>query len=133
MADPADSHTIIQLDDIEDMAPKFGLDRIQEARFVGNALGLTQLGMADIRMKPDQASPFTHHHREQEELYVVLAGSGTIRLDDHVQAITAGAAVRIAPGVERSLASGPEGLRVLCIGAPAVSRGENDAELTQVP
>jgi uncharacterized cupin superfamily protein len=125
------SHTIINLDDVEDMAPKFNLGDVQEARFAGTALGLQQLGLLDLRMKPDQSAPFAHHHEQQEELYVVVSGSGTIRLDDEQFEIREGDAIRIAPPVVRSLASGPGGLRIFCFGAPAVSDGSNDAKMEQ--
>lgn len=131
MTTDASTHTIVQLDDIEDMAPKFDLGAVQEARFATKPLGLEQLGLLDLRMKPNQQAPFAHHHDAQEELYVVVSGSGTIQLDDHEHEITAGSAIRIAPSVVRSMNSGPDGLRVLCFGAPAVSDGTNDAQMVQ--
>lgn len=129
MTTSTQTYTIVQLDDVEDMAPKFGLEQVQEARFATKQLGLEQLGVLDLRMKPSQRPPFAHHHEQQEELYVVLEGSGTIQLDDVEHGITAGDAIRIAPSVSRALSSGREGLRVLCIGAPALSGGRNDAQM----
>jgi mannose-6-phosphate isomerase-like protein (cupin superfamily) len=56
-------------------------------------------------------------HREQEEVYVVVAGSGRAKLDDEVIEIGAWDALRVAPAVIRSFEAGPEGLDVICIGS----------------
>ena len=60
--------------------------------------------------------PWGHRHREQEELYVVVAGSGRAKLDDDVIELEAWDALRVAPEVIRSFEAGPDGLDVICIG-----------------
>ena len=48
---------------------------------LGKQLGAGGLGARYWRLKPGQAST-KHRHRTQEELYVLLEGSGRVRIDD---------------------------------------------------
>ena len=123
--------TITNLADVDDSAPKFGIGEIQEARFATKALDAEQLGLAYIRLKPDQVSPFAHRHETQEELYVVLSGSGSVVLDEEQRDLRPLDAVRVAPSVARSFTSGPEGLDIVAFGAPALSGGSNDGEIIE--
>jgi mannose-6-phosphate isomerase-like protein (cupin superfamily) len=122
-------YTIRNIEDLEDMAPKFDLGEVQEARFATKPLECEQTGLLHLRVKPNQTSPFAHHHAQQEELYVVLDGSGQLLLGDEVRDVTAGDVIRISPEVVRSVRTGDEALTLLAFGAPAVSGGENDAEM----
>lgn len=54
----------------------------------------------------------------QEEVYVVLAGSGTLALDGEHDELRPGRFVRVAPSVSRQLTAGPDGLTIIAIGAP---------------
>lgn len=119
--------TIQNLSELEDVAPKYGLGDVQEARFATKAIGAEQLGLAHVRMQPDQTPPFTHHHGAQEELYLVLSGSGWVVLDGEEHDVRTLDVVRVAPAVERGFRSGPDGLEFVAVGAPAVSGGTNDA------
>jgi uncharacterized cupin superfamily protein len=89
-------------------------------RMVGSGLGLTAFGVNIMNLPPDYT---TRSHDEsgsgQEELYVRLAGAGWIVLDESGDRLTLDEEhlAAVGPGVARSLASGPEGLRVLCIGS----------------
>jgi quercetin dioxygenase-like cupin family protein len=73
--------------------------------------------------------PFAHSHREQEEAYVVVAGSGRIRLDDEVHELKPWDVVRVAPGVVRGFEAGPDGLEVIAVGGPKPEGGDGE----QVP
>ena len=77
-------------------------------------------------MKPNQRVPFGHSHAEQEEVYVFVAGSGRLALDDEIIDVAQWDAVRIAPEVTRGLEAGPDGLELIAIGAPAT--GLQDAK-----
>jgi len=89
-------------------------------RMVRPGLGLTAFGVNIMNLPPDYT---TRSHDEsssgQEELYVRLAGAGWIVLDDSGErlALDEEHLAAVGPGVARSLASGPEGLRVLCVGS----------------
>jgi mannose-6-phosphate isomerase-like protein (cupin superfamily) len=118
------SFTIRNLRDSEDMAPKFGFDAVQEARFPWRDLGADATGLAFMRVKPGQRQAFAHRHDAAEEIYVVVSGSGRIKLDDEIRDVGPLDAVRIAPGVARSLEAGPDGLEYLAFGPHHEGDGE---------
>jgi uncharacterized cupin superfamily protein len=113
-------YTIKNLGEVEDSAPKFGIENVQ-ARFAAGDLGLQQLGLSFQRLAPDTRHPFGHRHTEQEEVYVVVEGGGRIKLDDAVEEVRQWDAVRVAPGVTRAFEAGPDGIGVLAIGAHALA------------
>jgi hypothetical protein len=126
-------YTVKNLREVEDSAPTFGFAPDMEARFATGELGLGESGVSLQRLAPDAAQPFGHRHKRQEELYVVLAGSGRVRLDDVVVELGPWDAVRVAPGVSRSFAAGPDGLEFLAVGAPAVDSLPEDVEQEPSP
>ncbi len=65
--------------------------------------------------------PFVHMHKENEEVYIVISGSGEFYIDGEIVPLKPGSALRIAPAGRRSLKAGTEGLRYLCIQAKAGS------------
>jgi mannose-6-phosphate isomerase-like protein (cupin superfamily) len=118
------SHTIKNLRDVEDVAPKAGFDAVQEARFARGDLDAEKTGLALMRVKPNQRQGFAHRHNEAEEIYVVVGGSGRIKLDDEIAEVQIMDAIRIAPGVARSLEAGPDGLEYLALGPHYEGDGE---------
>lgn len=88
-------------------------------RFVRRALDARAFGINQLDLLAGFAGP-QHDEVEsaQEEVYVVLAGSGTLALDgEHVE-LRPGRFVRVAPSVSRQLTAGPDGLTIIAIGAP---------------
>jgi mannose-6-phosphate isomerase-like protein (cupin superfamily) len=118
------SYTIKNLRDTEDMAPKFGFDAVQEARFAGRDLDAEKTGVALMRVKPGQRQAFAHRHDAAEEIYVILSGTGRIKLDAEIVDLKPLDAIRIAPGVARALEAGSEGLEYLAFGAHHEGDGE---------
>lgn len=114
-----------RLTDVKDSAPEFGLDEVQEARFAKGDLDAEDTGVSHHRLKPGKRTPFGHRHEEAEEVYVVLGGTGRIKLDDEILEIETLDAIRIAPGVTRALEAGPGGIEVLAVGP----RHDGDGEL----
>jgi uncharacterized cupin superfamily protein len=47
-------------------------------------LGAEQTGMNFLIVKPGRWEAFAHRHRTAEEIYVVLAGTGRVKLDDQI-------------------------------------------------
>src|SRR4051812_44038101 len=86
---------------IKDSAVEFGLSDSQEARFPRADLGAEQTGINFFRVKPSQREAFAHRHGVAEEIYVVLSGSGRVKLDDELIELAALDAVRVSPGVAR--------------------------------
>jgi mannose-6-phosphate isomerase-like protein (cupin superfamily) len=109
------SYTIKNLREVEDVAPKFGFDSVQEARFGFHDLEAEDTGLAYHRIKPGQRG-LGHRHDEAEEIYVVLGGTGRIKLGDDVRDIGPFDAIRVAPTVIRAFEAGPDGLELLAIG-----------------
>ena len=114
------------VEDVENSAEKFGMGDVLAAHFVRDDLEATQFGLSLQRLKPDQRMPFGHSHAQQEEVYVVIAGSGRLKLDDDIVEVAQYDAVRVASEVTRAFEAGPEGLDVVAFGAPAT--GLQDAE-----
>jgi mannose-6-phosphate isomerase-like protein (cupin superfamily) len=81
-------------------------------------LGLEQSGLGYQRVPPGYRFPYGHTHKTQEEVYVVLRGSGRMKLDDEIVELKQWDAVRIPPGTWRGYEAGPDGLEIFVIGAP---------------
>jgi mannose-6-phosphate isomerase-like protein (cupin superfamily) len=75
-------HTIVNLKQVEpsEAARAAGID----AHMSRSRLDSEHLGVSYFRYPPDFRPGTGHHRREQEEAYVVIAGSGQVRLDDEV-------------------------------------------------
>lgn len=101
-----------------------------EARFARKQLDSEQLGISHFRYAPGFTARDGHHHKLQEEAYVVLSGSGRIRLDDEVVELKRWDVVRVSPEVVRGFEAGPEGLELLAVGGekPAGGDGVRDAD-----
>jgi mannose-6-phosphate isomerase-like protein (cupin superfamily) len=65
-----------------------------------------------------------HRHKRAEEVYVILGGTGWIKLDDEVLDVRALDAVRVAPEVSRAFEAGPEGLAFIAVGPHRDADGE---------
>ena len=76
-----------------------------EGRFSRKHLDSRDLGISHWRYAPNLRNPGSHSHREQEEAYVVVAGSGRVRLDDEVRDIALWDVIRVAPEVVRAFES----------------------------
>ncbi len=112
----AASYTHKRLTDVEDSAVKFGLAETQEARFASDELETQQTGLSHHRLKPGKRQGFAHSHDDAEEVYVVIAGSGRVKLDDEIVELERLDAVRVSPGVIRAFEAGDDGLEILAFG-----------------
>jgi quercetin dioxygenase-like cupin family protein len=118
------SYTIKNLNDTADRAPGFGFAEIGEAHFPREELGAKQTGLAYHVLRPGRRQAFGHRHDEAEEVTVVLAGAGRVRLDDEVLDVAELDAIRIAPEVKRAFEAGPQGMSLLVFGAHRDGDGE---------
>jgi mannose-6-phosphate isomerase-like protein (cupin superfamily) len=97
-----------------------------EARFGRKHLDSRDLGVSLFRYAPETRQETGHRHREQEEAYLVVAGSGRALLDGEVVELTTWDLVRVAPEVPRAFASGPDGMDVVAIGGPKPEGGDGE-------
>ena len=121
--------TIVNLHEIEDSAA--GRAEGVEARMGRKHLGSRDLGVSLFRYAPDLRNPMSHSHREQEEAYVVVGGSGRVRLDDEIRDLRRWDVVRVAPDVVRAFEAGPDGLELIAVGGPKPEGG--DGVLSESP
>jgi mannose-6-phosphate isomerase-like protein (cupin superfamily) len=120
----ADPFTHRQLTDVKDSAPGFGLGDAMEARFAREALDAEETGVSHYRIKPGERQPIGHRHDEAEEIYVVVRGTGRIKLDDEIVEVEELDAIRVSPEVLRSWEAGDEGLEFIAFGAHKPNDGE---------
>jgi mannose-6-phosphate isomerase-like protein (cupin superfamily) len=121
------SYTIKNLREVEDSAAKFGYSEMQESRFPREDLGAEEIGLAYHVVHPGKRQAFAHRHERAEEIYVVLRGSGRVKLDDEIIEVGPMDSIRVAPSVARAFEAGQDGLELLAFGP----RHPGDAELIQ--
>jgi mannose-6-phosphate isomerase-like protein (cupin superfamily) len=113
-----------RLSDVVDRAPDAGIGEIQEARFARGDLEAEQTGLSHHRLKPNRRQAFAHRHNKAEEIYVVLGGSGRMKLDEDILELQPLDAVRVAPGVTRQFEAREGGLEFLALGPHHERDGE---------
>jgi mannose-6-phosphate isomerase-like protein (cupin superfamily) len=81
-------------------------------------LGVSSFGAQVIQLPPNEDRYPLHDHVKdgQEEVFVVLAGSGWMEIEDERIDLDGETMVRVGPEPKRKVFSGPEGLRMLVIG-----------------
>jgi mannose-6-phosphate isomerase-like protein (cupin superfamily) len=119
-----EAFTKLSLDAVEDAAPGNGFGDRWEARVARSALAAERTGVTFFRLLPGKRSPFTHRHTDAEEVYVVLGGSGRVKLDDELLDVGARDCIRVAPATARAFEAGPDGLEFLAFGAHHPGDGE---------
>jgi quercetin dioxygenase-like cupin family protein len=97
-----------------------------EGRFGRKFLDSRDLGVSLWRYAPGVRSSAAHRHREQEEAYVVVAGSGRVLLDGEVKELALWDVLRVAPETVRAFEAGPEGLDLIAVGGPKPEGGDGE-------
>jgi mannose-6-phosphate isomerase-like protein (cupin superfamily) len=121
----AGPYTLRKLTNVEDSAVKGGFSEVQEARFASSALETEQTGVSHLRVRAGARQAFAHKHDNAEEVYVVLSGSGRVKLDDEIVELERLDAIRVSPQVIRQFEGGDDGLELLAFG----QRHEGDGEI----
>ena len=111
------SYTKKNLREVENQAPKFGMPAELEARFARTALGGETLGLSLMKLAPGFRMPFGHKHEGQEEVYVVVRGSGRIKVEDEIVELAEWDAIRLDKNTMRAVEAGPDGVEYLAFGA----------------
>jgi len=117
------AYTLVNLQDLDDVAAA-RTDGQVEARFARSHLDSAELGVSFFRYAPGYRSSMGHSHREQEEAYVVVGGSGRVKLDDAVVDLRHWDVLRVAPETVRAFEAGPDGLELVALGGHRPEEGD---------
>ena len=117
-------HAHINLLEVEDSVK--GRAEGLEGRFGRGPMGARDIGVSHWRYAPGFRSPMGHKHREQEEAYLVIQGSGEVLLEGEVSALRQWDLVRVSPEVVRAFAAGPDGLEIVAVGGPKPEGGDGE-------
>jgi mannose-6-phosphate isomerase-like protein (cupin superfamily) len=112
--------------DLEDLGSNFDGAPDLEFRAATKPLELEQSGLSYQRVPPGYRFPYGHTHGTQEEVYLVVGGSGRMKIDDEVVDLEQWDAVRVPPGTWRGYEAGADGLEILVIGAPNLGDAPRD-------
>ena len=95
-------------------------------KLAGADLGIRSFGMQVLDLPAGFSDYPEHDHADdgQEEVYVILGGSGEFQIDGERTPVRAGQIVRISPEAKRKLLPGPDGAQVLAIGCAEDRRYE---------
>jgi uncharacterized cupin superfamily protein len=119
-----DRYSQVNLGDVDDAAPANGFADRWQARVAGTALGARQTGVTHFRLLAGKRSPVVHRHSAAEEIYVILRGTGRLKLDDELLEVRPLDAIRVDPEVARAFEAGREGLEFLAFGPHHPGDGE---------
>ncbi len=112
--------------DVDDSAEQHGLAPELEARFASLPLELEKSAVSYQRFAPKHRLPFGHRHQDQEELYLLVSGTASLKLDDEIVEIEQWDAIRIPPETMRCIEAGPDGCELIAFGAPHVGPPPGD-------
>ena len=120
------SLTLRNIKDLEDIGSVFDGPPDLEFRTATKALELERSALTHQRVPPNYRFPYGHTHATQEEVFVVVRGSGRMKLDDEIVGLREWDAVRVPPGTWRGYEAGAEGLEILVVGAPNLGEHPRD-------
>lgn len=109
-----------ELDDVASNTPEI------EARFARKHIDSEHLGVSYFRFAPGFRSSMGHHHGVQEEAYVVVSGSGRMKLGDEIIDLAQWDVVRVAPQTIRAMEAGPDGLELIAVGSDRPQEGDGE-------
>jgi quercetin dioxygenase-like cupin family protein len=104
--------------DLEDIGARFDGAPDLEFRAATKPLELENAALSYQCVPPGYRFPYGHTHETQEEVYVVVRGSGRMNVDGEIVQLEEWDAVRVPPGAWRGYEAGPGGLEILVVGAP---------------
>jgi mannose-6-phosphate isomerase-like protein (cupin superfamily) len=106
------------------MYAKYGMSETGEARYLRTDVGAETVGASLYELRPGKRTGFAHRHKTAEELYIVLSGSGRMKIDEEIIELAPRDVVRVAPEAVRDFEAGPDGLELLASGTHAPDDGE---------
>jgi len=121
------SYTKKNLRDVENQAPNFNMPKELDARFARSDIEGETLGLTVFKLDPGFRIPFGHKHSAQEEVYVVVRGSGRVKVDDDIVELREWDAIRFDQDAMRNVEAGSDGIEYLAFSA---GNDSSDAEMT---
>src|SRR4051812_18095508 len=116
--------SIKNLKDVDDAAAGRGVGI--EARMARSHLDSEHLGVSYFRYDAGVRAPGGHKHEVQEEAYVIVGGSGRLKLNDEIIDVRPWDVIRVAPSVIRAFEAGDDGIEVIAIGADRPEEGDGE-------
>ncbi len=110
-----DSYTKIHLD----------IDSLPWLTSPRKQLGLKGVALGVINIPANEGYSFTHTHRKQEEVYIVISGSGSILINDELIDLQTGDIIRVSPDARRALKGDETGICCICAGAVPMGYPKN--------
>lgn len=103
------THTYVDVDDIPPVWGTF--------KFVRHQLGGSAFGLNQIDFPPDKVgSEHDEAGSGQEEIYLTLAGSGSLEIEGETIEMKPGRYILVAPEAKRRPTAGPDGMSFLVVG-----------------
>jgi quercetin dioxygenase-like cupin family protein len=125
------NYAIVNLTDLEDSVS--GRVAGIEGRFGRTPLESEHLGISHFRYAAGTRAAGGHRHREQEEAYIVVGGSGRINLDGEPHDLRQWDVVRVSPEVVRAFEAGPDGLEFIAVGSDRPEGGDGEQTPVEWP
>jgi len=117
-------YTLRNFDQIDDALAERDVEI--DARFARKHIDSSELGVSRFRYAPGERAPFAHRHAVQEEVFVVTAGSGRVKLDENIVELSLWDVLRVAPHVVRQFEGGPDGMELVAIGGTRPPDGDGE-------
>jgi mannose-6-phosphate isomerase-like protein (cupin superfamily) len=114
----------INFGDVADMYAQYGMQTHGEARYLREDVGAETIGVSLYKLRPGKRTGFAHRHKAVEEIYVVLSGSGQVKIDNELIELARHDVIRVGPEPVREFEAGSDGLELLATGGHAPGDGE---------
>lgn len=127
-----------KLNELNDYVLELGPDvKIPGKVFGGTTLGATGGEFSFQLFQPGTESGFLHTHKQHEELYFFLSGTGEFQVDGQVFPVQEGSVVCVSPDGRRSVRNnGTSPLTMLCVqyrGNTFTAEDASDGEILNEP
>lgn len=106
---------------------KLSIDLSNARTELHDKLALTSCEISYNSLPANATLPFVHKHKDNEEVYLIVKGSGKFYVDGEIFAVKEGDCVRINPNGERCIKAAADGLAYFCMQAKANSLGQFNA------
>ncbi|MGH1406584.1 MAG: cupin domain-containing protein [Rhodomicrobiaceae bacterium] len=79
-----------------------GLGKVAGKLFLKEQMNLTSCEISINALPPGEGMPFHHTHKQNEEIYIFLNGTGQVQIDNEVLEVKEGTILKIAPNGVRT-------------------------------